>query len=152
MTGALREIDMRGEGGEKLADKWEGGPLTYLGLMVAGFPNMFIITGPGSPGVKSQMILSIEQHIDWIADCLDDDARTAASRASSRPRKRRTAWVEHVNEVADCTLYPLANSWYVGANIPGKPRVFMPYVGGVHAYTRKCNEVARKGYEGFALS
>jgi cyclohexanone monooxygenase len=151
MTGALREIDVRGAGGEKLADKWEGGPRTYLGLMVAGFPNMFVITGPGSPGVKTQMILSIEQHTDWIADCLkkmrvDGFARIEPTEESE------TEWVEHVNQVADSTLYPLANSWYVGANIPGKPRVFMPYVGGLHVYTRKCNEVARKGYEGFALS
>jgi cyclohexanone monooxygenase len=151
MTGALREIDVHGAGGEKLADKWEGGPRTYLGLMVAGFPNMFVITGPGSPGVKTQMILSIEQHTDWIADCLEK--MRAGGLARIEPTEEsETEWVEHVNQVADSTLYPLANSWYVGANIPGKPRVFMPYVGGLHVYTRKCNEVARKGYEGFALS
>jgi cyclohexanone monooxygenase len=151
MTGALREIDVHGAGGEKLADKWEGGPRTYLGLMVAGFPNMFVITGPGSPGVKTQMILSIEQHTDWIADCLEK-MRAGGFARIEPTEESETKWVEHVNQVADSTLYPLANSWYVGANIPGKPRVFMPYVGGLHVYARKCNEVARKGYEGFALS
>jgi len=151
MTGALREIDVRGVGDEKLADKWAAGPRTYLGLMVAGFPNMFVITGPGSPGVKSQMILAIEQHTDWIAGCLEK-MRAAGFARIEATEESETRWVEHVNAVADSTLYPLANSWYVGANIPGKPRVFMPYVGGVHTYTRKCNEIARKGYEGFALS
>jgi cyclohexanone monooxygenase len=151
MTGALREIDVRGARGEKLADKWAAGPRTYLGLMVAGFPNMFVITGPGSPGVKSQMILAIEQHTDWIVACLENLRAQGFARIEAT-EESETQWVEHVNEVADSTLYPLANSWYVGANIPGKPRVFMPYVGGVHTYTRKCSEVARKGYEGFALS
>ena len=151
MTGALREIDIRVEGGETLAGKWEAGPRTYLGLMVAGFPNMFIITGPGSPSVKSQMIHSIEQHADWIVDCL---AHLRANDLSSiEPEaEAEEQWVAHVNEVADSTLYPRANSWYVGANIPGKPRVFMPYVGGVHAYRRKCDTVAANGYEGFRLT
>jgi cyclohexanone monooxygenase len=151
MTGALREIDIRGPGGEALADAWAGGPLTYLGLMVAGFPNLFMITGPGSPGVKSQMIHSIEQHVDWIVDCLAHLRSRGLSRIEPRP-EAQAAWVAHVNEVADRTLYPRANSWYVGANIPGKPRVFMPYVGGVAAYRRRCEEVAAKGYEGFVLA
>jgi cyclohexanone monooxygenase len=151
MTGALREIDVRGMGGVALADKWSAGPRTYLGLMVSGFPNMFVITGPGSPGVKSQMILAIEQHTDWIVECLKHLRERGLGRIEATPDSE-TKWVEHVNEVADSTLYPLANSWYVGANIPGKPRVFMPYVGGVAAYTRKCTEVARNGYEGFALT
>jgi cyclohexanone monooxygenase len=151
MTGALREIDIRGKDGTALAEKWSGGPRTYLGLMVAGFPNMFVITGPGSPGVKSQMILSIEQHTDWIVDCLRHLQSGGFTRIEAAP-EAETKWVEHVNEVADATLYPLANSWYVGANIPGKPRVFMPYVGGVAAYKRKCDEIARNGYEGFAMT
>jgi cyclohexanone monooxygenase len=118
--------------------------------MVAGFPNLFIITGPGSPGVKSQMIHSIEQHADWIVDCLG--YLQAHDLACIEPTlDAEESWVAHVNEVADATLYPRANSWYVGANIPGKPRVFMPYVGGVAAYRRKCDEVAANGYEGFAL-
>ena len=131
--------------------KWEAGPRTYLGLMTAGFPNLFIITGPGSPSVLSNMIVSIEQHVDWIADCLGwlrDNGQVAMEAQQSAEDK----WVDHVNEVAYATVYPQANSWYMGANIPGKPRIFMPYIGGVPAYRQKCNEVAARGYEGFALT
>lgn len=151
MTGALREIDIRGADGTRLADKWVGGPMTYLGIMVSGFPNMFIVTGPGSPGVKSQMIHSIEQHVDWVSDLL----KTASDRQIRRieaDAEAETNWVSHVNEVADGTLYPRANSWYVGANIPGKPRVFMPYVAGVGVYRKLCDEVATDGYRGLKLS
>lgn len=151
MTGALREIDIRGIDGTRLADKWLGGPTTYLGLMVAGFPNMFVVTGPGSPGVKSQMIHSIEQHVDWVSDLL----KTASERQVRRieaDTEAETNWVTHVNEVADSTLYPRANSWYVGANVPGKPRVFMPYVAGVGVYRKHCDEVATDGYRGLKLS
>ena len=151
MTGALREIDVRVTGGDVLAERWAGGPLTYLGLMVSGFPNLFMITGPGSPSVKSQMIVSIEQHVDWIARCLDD-LRTRGLARIEPTLRAEAAWVAHVNQVADGTLYPRANSWYVGAKIPGKPRVFMPYVGGVGAYRRKCDEIAANGYEGFELT
>ena len=151
MTGALREIDVRTTEGAVLRDHWEGGPLTYLGLMVAGFPNMFVVTGPGSPGVKTQMIASIEQHVDWIADCLAHLREKGFDRIEASPQAERD-WVEHVNQVADSTLYPLANSWYVGANIPGKPRVFMPYVGGFDRYKRHCDAIAARGYEGFMLS
>ncbi|TAJ35985.1 MAG: NAD(P)/FAD-dependent oxidoreductase [Reyranella sp.] len=151
MTGALREIDIRTSDGAVLADKWAGGPLTYLGLMVAGFPNMFVVTGPGSPGVKTQMIASIEQHVDWIAGCLDHLHKQQLDRIEPA-EQAESDWVGHVNAVADSTLYPLANSWYVGANIPGKPRVFMPYVGGFDRYKRRCDEVASSGYEGFTLS
>ncbi len=154
MTGALREIDIRTTGGNaaevSLRDHWAGGPLTYLGLMVSGFPNMFIVTGPGSPGVKTQMIASIEQHVDWIADCLDHLARNGLDRIEPTAEAER-GWVEHVNQVADSTLYPLANSWYVGANVPGKPRVFMPYVGGFDRYKKHSEAIAANGYEGFAL-
>lgn len=151
MTGALREIDVRVAGGPDLADVWSAGPKTYLGLTVPGFPNFFIITGPGSPGVKSQMIHSIEQHTDWIADCLahlrdQQLARIEAEETAS------DAWVARVNQVADATLYPRANSWYVGANIPGKPRIFMPYVAGVGVYRKECDAVAADGYRGFSLS
>lgn len=151
MTGALREIDIRTSDGAALADKWAGGPLTYLGLMVSGFPNMFVVTGPGSPGVKTQMIASIEQHVDWIADAIGHLRQQGLDRIEPA-EQAETAWVSHVNAVADSTLYPLANSWYVGANIPGKPRVFMPYVGGFDRYKRHCDDVAAKGYEGFTLS
>jgi cyclohexanone monooxygenase len=151
MTGALREIDIRATDGAVLADHWEGGPLTYLGLMVSGFPNMFVVTGPGSPGVKTQMIASIEQHVDWIADCIGHLRSHGFDRIEASPQAEME-WVHHVNQVADSTLYPLANSWYMGANIPGKPRVFMPYVGGYDRYKRHCDAVAAKGYEGFTLS
>jgi cyclohexanone monooxygenase len=151
MTGAMREIDIRVEGGTTLEAEWEGGPRTYLGVMVAGLPNMFMITGPQSPGVKSQMILSIEWHADWIADCLAHMKVTSARRIDATEQSQEE-WVQHVKEVADTTLYPLANSWYMGVNIPGKPQVFMPYVGGVQAYTKKCQEVVAKGYEGFVLT
>jgi cyclohexanone monooxygenase len=151
MTGALREIDIRVQGGGTLADEWEAGPRTYLGLMVSGFPNMFVVTGPGSPSVKTQMILAIEQHTDWIAECLQH-LRTHGYRRIEADRRAQDEWVQHVNDVADSTLYPLANSWYVGANIPGKPRVFMPYVGGFSGYKQKCDAVAGNGYEGFLLT
>lgn len=151
MTGALREIDVRTSEGAALRDHWEGGPLTYLGLMVSGFPNMFVVTGPGSPGVKTQMIASIEQHVDWIADAIGHMRKHELDRIEPTPQAE-SEWVQHVNQVADSTLYPLANSWYMGANIPGKPRVFMPYVGGFDRYKRHCDEVAAKGYVGFTLS
>jgi cyclohexanone monooxygenase len=151
MTGALLSIDIRGRAGQPLRQKWAEGPRTYLGLAVAGFPNLFAVTGPGSPSVLSNMIVSIEQHVDWIADCL------AYLRAHDRTAIEATVaaedtWVGHVNEVGHATLYPLANSWYMGANIPGKPRIFMPYIGGVGTYRQICDDVAAKGYEGFALT
>jgi cyclohexanone monooxygenase len=151
MTGALLGIDVRGRAGQPLRRKWEAGPRTYLGLAIAGFPNLFMITGPGSPSVLSNMIVSIEQHVDWIADCLVylRDHRHAAIEARVDDED---AWVAHVNEVGHMTLYPRANSWYMGANVPGKPRIFMPYIGGVGVYRQKCDEVARKGYEGFVLT
>lgn len=151
MTGALNEIDVRTTDGAVLRHHWEGGPLTYLGLMVAGFPNMFVVTGPGSPGVKTQMIASIEQHVDWIADAIDHLGKHQLDRIEPTA-SAETDWVAHVNQVADSTLYPLANSWYMGANIPGKPRVFMPYVGGFDRYKKHCDAIAAKGYEGFTLS
>ena len=150
MTGALLDIDIRGRAGYTLREKWAAGPRTYLGLMTVGFPNMFIITGPGSPSVKTNMVSSIEQHVDWIADCLQ--YLRSHNVASIEPDlQQQDLWVEHVNTVADATLYPLANSWYVGANIPGKPRVFMPYVAGLDKYRKICDEIAAKGYEGFVL-
>lgn len=150
MTGAMKEIDIRADGGPSIGDKWKAGPRSYLGLMVAGYPNLFMITGPQSPGVKSQMILACEQHVEWIADCLATMRKAGHYRIAAE-RSAEDYWVEHNNEVADRTLYPLANSWYVGANIPGKPRVFMPYVGGVAAYKAKCDEVVANGYEGFVI-
>lgn len=151
MTGALGKIDIRGRGGETLKDKWDGGPRTYLGLMVSGFPNMFMVTGPGSPSVLSNMVVSIEQHIDWISDCLAAMGQRQMDAIEATPEAEE-GWVAHVNEVANMTLYPQANSWYMGANVPGKPRVFMPYPGGVGLYRDACNEIAADNYRGFAMS
>ena len=150
MTGALNRIDIKGRGGATLKDKWAAGPRTYLGLMVAGFPNLFIVTGPGSPSVLANMAVAIEQHVDWIADCIGylSERQMGAIEATQAAEED---WVAHVNEVGETTLFPLANSWYVGANVPGKPRVFMPYIGGLGVYREKCDEVAARGYEGFAL-
>ena len=151
MTGSVAKIDIRGRNGQTLNQKWAEGPKTYLGLMSAGFPNLFVITGPGSPSVLSNMIVSIEQHVDWIADCLGY-MRENGLDAMEATRDAEDKWVAHVNEVAYTTLYPQANSWYMGANIPGKPRIFMPYIGGVRSYRQICNDVAAKGYEGFAMA
>lgn len=151
MTGALTSIDIRGRGGALLRQRWADGPRTYLGLAIAGFPNLFTITGPGSPSVFSNAIVSIEQHVEWISDCIAylRERRVERIEATAEAEDR---WVSHAREVADGTLYPLANSWYIGANIPGKPRVLMPYAGGVGAYRKRCEEIAARGYEGFALS
>ena len=150
MTGTLLKMDITGRDGLTLKDKWDGGPRTYLGLMTAGIPNLFMITGPGSPSVLSNMMVSIEQHVDWITDCLAAlRDKSIATIEAEQPAE--DAWVAHVNDVAHRTLYPLANSWYMGANIPGKPQVFMPYIGGVGAYREKCDAVAAAGYEGFSL-
>jgi len=152
MTGALARIDIRGRKGQALEARWEAGPRSYLGLQVHGFPNLFTVTGPGSPSVLSNMIVSIEQHVDWIADCIAHLDRNGL--ATIEPTEEaEDAWIAHVNEVAEGTMLtaPSCNSWYLGANIPGKPRIFMPYVGGVGEYRRKCDEVVTRGYEGFRL-
>ena len=151
MTGALFNIDISGRGGQSLRQKWEAGPRTYLGLAVAGFPNLFLITGPGSPSVLSNMIVSIEQHVDWIADCISYLRENDRDRIEAKV-EAEDAWVDHVNEVGHMTLYPQANSWYMGANIAGKPRVFMPYIGGVGTYRQTCDEIAAGGYEGFDIA
>jgi cyclohexanone monooxygenase len=151
MTGSVARIDIRGRNGVTLNQKWSEGPKTYLGLMSVGFPNLFIITGPGSPSVLSNMIVSIEQHVDWIADCLVF-MRDRSLVAMEAKQGAEDNWVAHVNEVAHTTLYPQANSWYMGANIPGKPQIFMPYIGGVGTYRQICNDVAAKGYEGFVMT
>jgi cation diffusion facilitator CzcD-associated flavoprotein CzcO len=151
MTGSLSRIDIRGEGGKTLAEKWAEGPRTYLGLSVSGFPNLFLLTGPGSPSVFSNMVNSAEQHVEWIADFLDY-AREHDVRRAEATAEAEDAWVAHVSEAAEATLYPRSpNSWFFGANTPGKPRIFMPYVGGVGSYRRRADEVASAGYRGFAL-
>ena len=150
ITGALREVEIRGREGKTLRDKWSRGPRTYLGLMSAEFPNLFIVTGPGSPSVLSNMVVSIEQHVEWIADCIAYLAENGLEQIEAT-LEAEEAWGDHVNALAEATLYPVANSWYVGANIPGKPRVFMPYVGGCGRYRRECEDVVARGYAGFVL-
>jgi cation diffusion facilitator CzcD-associated flavoprotein CzcO len=151
MTGSLTNVDIRGRDGISLKETWSAGPRTYLGIGSAGFPNLFMITGPGSPSVLSNMVVSIEQHVDWVCDAIAHlQAQGLATIEATR--EAQDAWVDHVNEIAGYTLYPKANSWYMGANVPGKPRVFMPYAGGVGEYRKKCDEVAKNGYDGFALT
>ncbi len=150
VTGALALIDIRGRGDEALKEKWIGGPKTYLGLMAAGFPNLFIITGPGSPSILTNVVVAIEQHVEWVVRCLATLERDG--KAVIEPTEEaQENWVAQVNEVAGRTLFPLAKSWYMGANIPGKPRVFLPYVGGLQNYTQICEDVVAKGYEGFVV-
>ena len=150
MTGSFDKIAITGRNGLTLAEKWRSGPRAYLGIASAGFPNLFMITGPGSPSVLASMIQAIEQHVDWLADCLahmrDIDA------ASIEPIEAdEDAWVAHVNDVSTVSLRSTCSSWYVGANIPGRPRVFMPYIGGFPVYVQKCNEVMSHGFAGFVL-
>lgn len=151
MTGALMNIDIKGRDGLSLRDKWQYGPRTYVGLAVAGFPNMFMITGPGSPSVLSNMVHSIETHANWIRDCINY-LRSHKNSVIEANTVAEEKWVEHVNEVASRTLYPTSKSWFTGANIPGKPRVFMPYLGGVPAYRRIIEGIAEKDYEGFSFT
>ena len=148
MTGPLLDIDIRGRDGIPLAERWRHGPRTYLGLAMAGFPNLFAVTGPQSPSVLTNMMMAIEQHVDWIADCI---AHLEASGHNwiEAGSGAEDDWVAHNNRLGDETLYPLADSWYVGANIPGKPRVFLPYIGGLGSYRRLCDRVAADGYRGF---
>jgi cation diffusion facilitator CzcD-associated flavoprotein CzcO len=150
MTGTLKRIDIQGLGGVKLRDHWDGGPRNYLGIAVHDFPNMFTVSGPGSPSVLTNMIPSIEQHVDWISNCIGYMTEQGLSRINPE-LDAENEWVDHVNQVADASLRSTCASWYVGANVPGKPRVFMPYIGGFAAYAAKCEEVAAKGYEGFSL-
>jgi cyclohexanone monooxygenase len=150
ITGALNRIDIRGRGGRRLSDKWAEGPRAYLGLEVAGFPNLFTITGPGSPSVLTNMLPSIEQHVDFIAACIAH-MRAHGLRTVEAEQAAEDEWVDHVNEVADTTLLPATDSWYVGANIPGKPRVFMALLG-YPEYRDRCDEIVANGYEGFAFS
>ena len=153
MTGPLKNLGIKGRGGRTLSQEWEDGPQTYLGVAVAGFPNLFTITGPQSPSVLSNMPVSIEQHVEWITECIDHMRRNKLATIEATPQAQEQ-WGAHVSEIVNMTLMPGANSWYMGANIPGKPRRFLPYLGpeGVGGYRKKCDEVAAKGYEGFELS
>ncbi len=150
MTGAVMNIDIRGQGGQSLQEKWAAGPKAYLGLASAGFPNLFLVTGPGSPSVLSNMLPSIEQHVEWISECIEYMNANQYRTIDPKPSAEES-WVQHVNEVAETSVYPGCNSWYLGANVEGKSRVFMPYLG-VPPYVEKCQEVVAAGYEGFALT
>ena len=151
MTGPLLALNLEGENGASLRERWLAGPCTYLGLQIPGFPNLFTITGPGSPSVLTNMPTAIEQHADWILDCI------AHMRANGKTRieaiePAAEEWGAEVNRAAEATLLPMASSsWYLGANVPGKPRVFMPYAGGMALYAERCRRVAEEGYRGFAL-
>ncbi len=151
MTGALTRIDLQGTQGQMLREVWQQGPVNYLGLGVAGFPNLFTVTGPGSPSVLTTMVSSIEQHVEWIDECMDWMGNRGATRIEATP-DAQTKWVDYVNQSGNATLFPEANSWYVGANIPGKARVFMPYVNGLNIYRDQCDAVANEGYTGFEIS
>lgn len=148
MTGAILKIDITGRDGAKLRDKWAAGPRTYLGLMTHGFPNLMFVTGPGSPSVLGNVLCHIEQHVEFIADLLSDASRRDDT-VIEVDLAAEDAWVERVNQQAAATLYPKANSWFLGANVPGKPRVFMPFVGGIGLYRQICDEVVAAGYAGF---
>jgi len=151
MTGPLLKIDIRGRDGLTLREAWAAGPRTYLGLQVPGFPNLFTVTGPGSPSVLCNMPVAIEQHAEWIADCIAYMRENGIDRCEAGAEAAQK-WGEHVNAAANATLLPLAtHSWYLGANVPGKPRVFMPYAGGLARYRAICDDVASRGYEGFAM-
>ena len=151
MTGALLNVDIRGRGGRTLKNKWNKGPKTYLGLSITDFPNLFTITGPGSPSVLTNMLPSIEQHVEWISDCITY-VRSHGMQCIEAKQEAENDWVEHVNQVADLSLRSTCSSWYVGANIEGKVRVFMPYIGGFPKYVEKCNEIVANDYDGFKLS
>ena len=152
LTGALARIDIRGRGGRTLRDAWADGPRSYLGLQMVGFPNLFTVSGPGSPSVLANMVVCSEQHVEWIGACLAHLREHGFTTIEPTPEAQQ-AWVEHVNEVAQGTMYtaPTCNSWYLGANIPGKPRVFLPYVAGLPAYIEKVEGIAARGYNGFEL-
>ena len=151
VTGTLMRMDLRGRAGLRIQDKWAGGPLNQLGLMVQGFPNLFNVVGPGCTAAFTAVIAAIEHHVEWIAECITHLRRNGLQTIDATPQAE-AAWVAHVNAVATQTLFLSCNSWYLGANIPGKPRMFMPLAGGFPAYVERCTTVARQGYEGFALA
>jgi cation diffusion facilitator CzcD-associated flavoprotein CzcO len=151
MTGPLNKIEIRGRDGRLLQAKWEAGPRTYLGLMSAGYPNLFTITGPQSPSVLSNMPVSIEQHVEFIGDIIAA-VRDRGAQAIEPASEAEDAWVDHSQELAQASLFPTADTWYMGANIPGKPRVFLPYLGLVGPYRQRCDEIAAAGFEGFEFT
>ena len=151
VTGPLLAMDIRGCDGLTLGQAWADGPITYLGVAVAGFPNLFTITGPGSPSVLSNMVASIEQHVEWVVECIDHVRQQPQARIEATPEAQQQ-WTEHVAEVAAFTLYPKADSWYMGANIAGKPRRFLPYIAGLNVFRGVCNDIASNAYRGFVVT
>jgi cyclohexanone monooxygenase len=151
MTGPYNKMDIRGRDGQRLRDKWAQGPRTYLGIMSAGYPNLFAVTGPQSPSVLTNVPVAIEQHLEWISGIIRRmrDNSLGLVEPTSEAEDR---WVERSQEVAHATLFPQSATWYMGANIPGKPQVFLPYLGGLGPYRQNCDEVAVNGYEGFAFA
>jgi cyclohexanone monooxygenase len=151
VTGSFLRIDVHGRGGRSLADVWHDGPRTYLGVAVAGFPNLFMLSGPGSPSILVNVVRSAEQQVDWLADLLRHATDRGATSIEAE-RAAQDAWVDHVNEAAAGTILLKADNWYVGANVPGKPRVFMPYAGGLDTYRAECHEIAAADYRGFVVA
>jgi cyclohexanone monooxygenase len=149
-TGAILAVDVQGVDGKSLREAWKDGPKTYLGLSVSGFPNLFTVVGPGSPSVMVVVTIGIKQHVDWIADCIKAMRASGDAVIDARPEAQE-AWTAHVAEVADMTVFPKGNSYYMGDNVPGKPRVALPYLGGFDIYSDRCKQVAADGYEGFEL-
>jgi cyclohexanone monooxygenase len=150
LTGSIERLNITGRDGDRLEDAWAAGPRTYLGLMTPRFPNLFTITGPGSPGVVTNVPVAIEQHVEWVADLLSHLRGAGRDTVEATPEAAEE-WTAHVQAVAETTLYPTADSWYMGSNVPGKPRVFLPYIGGLDVYRRRCDQIAADGYPGFAL-
>ena len=151
MTGSMLRIDIRGAGGVSLRERWAEGPRTYLGVMTAGFPNLFIVAGPGSPSVFSNMVMAIEQQVEWLTRLLQQMRADKRAQIDAKP-EAEARWVKTVNDVAKPTFFMKAASWYLGANVPGKPKVFMPFAGGLNVYRDICDDVAAKKYEGFERS
>jgi cyclohexanone monooxygenase len=148
VTGSILRINPQGRDGKKLSVKWSNGASAYLGLMTHSYPNLFFVNGPGSPSVVGNCITNIEQHVEWISDCLVE-LRSRGKKIIEAEEAAENQWVRHVGELADKTLMPLSNSWWIGANIPGKPRVFLAYLGGAGKYRKICSEVAADKYAGF---
>lgn len=151
ITGAMSRIDIRGRSGVRLADLWKDGPRAYLGLMAESMPNAFIITGPGSPSVLANMSLGIEHHIELMTSILVF-ARNRGWATVEAAGSAVRSWAEHVQHIADKTLVGQTSSWYTGANVPGKPRTFMPYAGGLASFIEECDRIASRGFEGFVFS
>ncbi|MEL0112173.1 MAG: cyclohexanone monooxygenase, partial [Rickettsiales bacterium] len=151
MTGSVTRIRITGLGGQTIQEKWAGGPDNYLGMTVSGFPNMFNMAGPGSPSVLATMVTAAEQHAEWISRCMEWMRENGKTRIDAK-RVSEVGWVEEVNKAAEGSLRSTCNSWYVGSNVPGKARVFMPYIGGFPSYVERCEVEAKSGYVGFSVT